>query len=314
MAVNLWAPSEQNKKDVLVEFRAGKMNYSPTTKMVEADKRKGLVQLKQSPEDSLIHFIWKDRTTGTEVMNLTIIPGEAAFRKVEEAKGRVYVLEWKTADKKLFFWIQEPKDDKDKENCENITKFINEPPQPANQNTASGLGGLGSALNGMDQAQLRQLLQAGGFGGMEPSQLMQMLAQGGEGPGWGAGRRGPQARTQPRPTALSTTQSAATPPAHAPASINRVTLQSILDGLLVQPQPQPQPQPQSSTSEQGKDDKKDQTQGKSEEKKEDQKDETKDETKDEIIMDEIIDETKGETKDEKKKMTVIRMRISRCIK
>jgi len=240
MAVNLWAPSEQNKKDVLVEFRAGKMNYSATTKMVDADKRKGLVQLKQSPEDNLIHFIWKDRTTGTEVMNLIIFPGEATFRKVEEAKGRVYVLEWKTTDKKLFFWVQEPKDDKDKENCDNINKFINDPPQPT-QNTGglSGLGGLG-ALNGMDQAHLRQLLQAGGFGGMDPSQLMQMLAQGGgEGLGAVGGRRGGQQRGgQSRPASSATSSQPTAPGAAipAPVAINRGTLQSILDGLVAQPQ------------------------------------------------------------------------------
>ena len=46
----------------LVEFRAGKMKLNGTT--VTPDKRKGLVYVYQG-EDSLMHFCWKDRTTGT---------------------------------------------------------------------------------------------------------------------------------------------------------------------------------------------------------------------------------------------------------
>ncbi len=45
----------------LVEFKAGKMNIKD--KMVQPDKRKGLVYVYQS-EDSLMHFCWKDRNTG----------------------------------------------------------------------------------------------------------------------------------------------------------------------------------------------------------------------------------------------------------
>jgi len=46
----------------LVEFRAGKMYMKG--KMVHPDKRKGQVYVYQS-DDSLMHFCWKDRTSGT---------------------------------------------------------------------------------------------------------------------------------------------------------------------------------------------------------------------------------------------------------
>ena len=67
----------------LVEFRAGRMTVSGTT--VKPDKRKGMVMLQQvrvgcwtvyakvrsdrlpwnlQSEDALIHFCWKDRTSG----------------------------------------------------------------------------------------------------------------------------------------------------------------------------------------------------------------------------------------------------------
>uniref|UniRef100_A0A6B2LF22 Pru domain-containing protein n=1 Tax=Arcella intermedia TaxID=1963864 RepID=A0A6B2LF22_9EUKA len=192
------------------------MHYDLITKQVNADKRKGLIQLKQG-EDNLIQFLWKDRTTGTEVFKKILFPGDAVFRKVDEAKGRVYLLDYKPTNEKFFYWLQEPKEDKDKEHCDNINKFINDPPQPQ-QN--AGLGGAGSPF-GMDQAQLRQVLQAGGFGGVDPNQLMQMLGSEGL----------PARRTQrprPQPSAAPTTQ----PPAPQPSSaLNRTTLQNIL-GLL----------------------------------------------------------------------------------
>lgn len=45
----------------LVEFKAGKMTMKG--KMVYPDSRKGLLYVYQS-DDSLIHFCWKDRSTG----------------------------------------------------------------------------------------------------------------------------------------------------------------------------------------------------------------------------------------------------------
>jgi len=45
----------------LVEFKAGKMTMKG--KMVYPDTRKGQLYVCQS-EDSLMHFCWKDRTTG----------------------------------------------------------------------------------------------------------------------------------------------------------------------------------------------------------------------------------------------------------
>lgn len=45
----------------LVEFKAGKMTMKD--KMVYPDTRKGLLYVYQS-DDSLMHFCWKDRTSG----------------------------------------------------------------------------------------------------------------------------------------------------------------------------------------------------------------------------------------------------------
>jgi len=113
----------------LVEFRAGKMNFDETTKKVTSDKRKGLVQLTQSGADGLIHFSWKDRTSGVVENDLIVFPDEAVFKHVKQcATGRVYLLEYKTSSRKLFFWMQEPSDAKDEENATKINQYMNNPP------------------------------------------------------------------------------------------------------------------------------------------------------------------------------------------
>lgn len=53
--------SRSSSSKYLVEFRAGKMTMKGST--VTPDKRKGQVYIQQT-DDSLIHFCWKDRTTG----------------------------------------------------------------------------------------------------------------------------------------------------------------------------------------------------------------------------------------------------------
>lgn len=55
------ASSSQSQNKYLVEFRAGKMSMK--NMVVSADKRKGLVFVYQT-DDSLMHFCWKDRTSG----------------------------------------------------------------------------------------------------------------------------------------------------------------------------------------------------------------------------------------------------------
>ncbi|KAH6934824.1 hypothetical protein HPB50_001139 [Hyalomma asiaticum] len=131
----------QSHSKYLVEFRAGKMTRKGN--MVHPDKRKGTVYVHQS-EDSLMHFCWKDRTSGS----------------VED----------------------EPKEDKDEELVRKVNEYLNNPPVPGSGRGAgsSGAGGSGShlhsdlpnigdddlqnLLNNMSQNQLVQLL--GGIGGV----------------------------------------------------------------------------------------------------------------------------------------------------
>ncbi|XP_013102963.1 proteasomal ubiquitin receptor ADRM1 homolog isoform X1 [Stomoxys calcitrans] len=144
----------------LVEFRAGRMNL--IGKMVHPDTRKGLVYLTQS-EDGLMHFCWKDRTSGKVEDDLIVFPDDFEFKRVEQCKtGRVYVLKFKSSSRRMFFWMQEPKTDKDEEHCRRVNELMNNPPS-ASRGGQDG-GDLQYMLNNMSQQQLMQLF--GGVGQM----------------------------------------------------------------------------------------------------------------------------------------------------
>ncbi|XP_049964816.1 proteasomal ubiquitin receptor ADRM1 homolog isoform X3 [Schistocerca serialis cubense] len=183
----------------LVECKAGKMTLKG--KMVHPDKRKGLLYVYQS-DDSLMHFCWKDRQSGTVEDDLIIFPDDCEFKRVTQCTtGRVYVLKFKSSNRKFFFWIQEPKTDKDEENCRRINEVLNNPPTPGSQRSGGGTpdGDLQSLLNNMSQQQLMQLFGGvGQIGGL--SSLLGTM-----------GRRGPSSGTQGSSrsgTTTSTTSSA----------------------------------------------------------------------------------------------------------
>ncbi|CAL8319494.1 unnamed protein product [Merluccius merluccius] len=158
----------------LVEFRAGKMTMKGST--VTPDKRKGQVYIQQT-DDSLIHFCWKDRTTGNVDDDLIIFPDDCEFKRVTQCTtGRVYVLKFKAGSKRLFFWIQEPKCDKDEEHCRKVNEYLNNPPMPGalggggsgghDLSALGGEGGLQSLLGNMSHTQLMQLIGPTGLGGL----------------------------------------------------------------------------------------------------------------------------------------------------
>lgn len=128
---SLVSGSRSSSSKYLVEFRAGKMSLKGST--VTPDKRKGSVYIQQT-DDSLIHFCWKDRTSGNVedvsedcsllvvkrwcfiyryqcfdfvFQDLIIFPDDCEFKRVSQCTtGRVYVLKFKAGSKRLFFWMQ----------------------------------------------------------------------------------------------------------------------------------------------------------------------------------------------------------------
>ncbi|KAF4346727.1 hypothetical protein G4B88_012601 [Cannabis sativa] len=128
------APEET--QEVLVEFRAGKMNFEGTK--VVPDTRKGLVRITRGGE-GLLHFQWLDRTLNavedvsywivcsSVSQDQIIFPDEAVFEKVNQSSGRVYILKFNTDDRKFIFWMQEPSAEGDSELCSSVNYYINRP-------------------------------------------------------------------------------------------------------------------------------------------------------------------------------------------
>jgi len=163
----------------LVEFRAGKMSMN-SSNLVTPDKRKGMVMVEQG-DDQLMHFKWKDRTNGNIEDDLIIFPDDVEFKKVPQCTtGRVFILKFKNSSRKLFFWMQEPKDDKDEEFCKKVNEYLNNPPAPNSSGSRGSGGGSGSIpgldLSSLGDTELQSLLQ-----NMSQSQLMQLFGGGGGG-------------------------------------------------------------------------------------------------------------------------------------
>eukprot|EP00128_Syssomonas_multiformis_P013285 Colp12_sorted_trinity150504_noHs@14354 len=144
----------------LVEFKAGKMKIEGKT--VTPDKRKGLIYIHQG-EDSLVHFCWKDRTTGTVEDDLIIFPDEVEFKKLASNYGRVFLLEFKTSKRKMFFWPQDLKTDKDDEHVRLVNDTLNNPPSAMQEESRGAADGEGE----LDNQQLMQMFSgAAGVSGL----------------------------------------------------------------------------------------------------------------------------------------------------
>ncbi|XP_043476648.1 proteasomal ubiquitin receptor ADRM1 homolog isoform X2 [Leptopilina heterotoma] len=154
----------------LVEFKAGKMTMKGSK--VYPDNRKGQLYVYQS-DDCLMHFCWKDRTSGVVEDDLIIFPDDCEFKHVPQCTtGRVYLLKFKSSSRRFFFWLQDLKTDKDDEHCRKINEVLNNPPTPGSQRSggANPEGDLQNLLNNMSQQQLIQLFggvgQIGGLGNL----------------------------------------------------------------------------------------------------------------------------------------------------
>merc|ERR1711998_827541 len=100
--------------NILVEVRAGLMTRTGTT--VTSDKRKGFARLFKGP-DQILHFGWKERKKSELELDLMLFPGDAEVFMLPQppATGRCFALRFKTSSGIHFFWLQDPKADKDAE-------------------------------------------------------------------------------------------------------------------------------------------------------------------------------------------------------
>lgn len=155
------SPATAGSSRNLVEFKAGKMEMRD--KMVHPIRKQGLVYLRQSQEDNLMHFCWKDRQTGIVEDDLILFPEDCEFKRVQQCTtGRVYVLKMKSSDRKMFFWMQEPRTDRDEEFCKKINETLNNPPRAGSDMGGSSERDLQALFGNMTQEQVAQLLSSNG--------------------------------------------------------------------------------------------------------------------------------------------------------
>lgn len=196
----------------LVEFRCGKMKIKG--RIVSADTRKGLLYIHQT-EDSLVHLCWKDREKSKVEDDLIIFPDDCEWKKVPQCTtGRVFVLKFNSSLRRIFFWMQEPKEDKDDELCKKVNDSLNNPPPKGGRGGTGGGSGLADLSDALGQGNLQDL-----FNNVDHQQLLQIMAGGGLGNLLSPVRQsGKSSRT--------TSNSSSAKPASTPAS-STATSQSI---------------------------------------------------------------------------------------
>lgn len=169
MALPLFGGQQQKTTKNLIEFKAGKMTQKG--KMVHPDTRKGMIYVYKS-DDSLTHFCWKDRTSGEVVDDLIIFPDDADFSRVKQCTtGRVYIMKFRSSNRRFFCWMQEPKEDKDEDNCKKVNEILNGPatgpgsdettPAAPTPSTDPAAPADSAALSNLDQSQLINMLAGG---------------------------------------------------------------------------------------------------------------------------------------------------------
>ena len=159
-------------------------------------------------DDGLLHLCWKDRKTGTVEDDLILFPEEAEWLRVAQCTtGRVFVLKFKTSSQRLFFWMQEPKTDRDEEWTKKINEIINNPAAATVQRQNDGDEEMMEA--GDEEEALQQLMRNGGLSAQQ-QQLLQMLGGMGRPPAAAAAAPAGGARSSAGTTASSTGATAGT--------------------------------------------------------------------------------------------------------
>lgn len=111
-----------------------------------------------------------------------IFPDDVEIKKVSQCTtGRVYLLRFKSSNKKLFFWMQETETDKDEKLWKKVNDSLNSPPAPGSSSSSASTGErattsgalanvLNQELSGMEGSELHNLI-----GSMSEQQLQMFL-------------------------------------------------------------------------------------------------------------------------------------------
>jgi len=107
----------------LLAFKAGRSFRRQATDFVDPADTKGEIVITRG-DDELLHFQWRDRTSGQVEDDLIIFPQEAEFVK---AAGRTYVLKFSSSDQRHFFWLQDLSSNNDEEYAAHVNGYLADP-------------------------------------------------------------------------------------------------------------------------------------------------------------------------------------------
>jgi len=157
----------QHTDNVLVEFKAGRMEYNETTHQLQADPRKGKLRLLD--DDGMYRLEWYTRPANVCELNISLFPESAQWKKIENApaNSRCYVLKLHHSNTKHFFWLQEEKSDRDEE----ISNTINAKISSSQLNDAMDISDTTHAATSAAGAASRSQLQ------LDQQQFLNILQQ-----------------------------------------------------------------------------------------------------------------------------------------
>ncbi|TDG40756.1 hypothetical protein AWZ03_012822, partial [Drosophila navojoa] len=121
-AHGLILPPKPVGQEHLLEFKAGRMNL--IDKQVKPDIRHGVIYLYLDGSEHL-HFCWKERHAKYPELDIITDPGKLEFLHIESCKtGRIYVLKYKNAIDRYFFWMQDPNHELDASICMRVNDLL----------------------------------------------------------------------------------------------------------------------------------------------------------------------------------------------
>lgn len=104
-----------------------------------------------------------------------IFPDDIETKKVTQCTtGRVFLMKFKSSNKKLFFWMQESEAEKDEKLWRKVNDYLNNPPPAGSGSTSASGTGDRAGVSSAAAAGLANALGAD-FGGLGGSDLQSLL-------------------------------------------------------------------------------------------------------------------------------------------
>jgi len=179
--------SNANSPPPALSINAGKclMQQQPNGMfLVTPEKRRGQILLVK--KNDLLHFQWKDRSSGIVEDDRIVFPSDASFKKVKTGKeDRVYLLQV-GGTTRFMFWMQDKDASKDEENCNKLNQYMDNPnsipaavppaAQSNNAETESLLRMLGLPPRAAPQSVSAPTASAPTFNGLDLSSIIRNIA------------------------------------------------------------------------------------------------------------------------------------------